>query len=510
MKEDKLCIIIQAGGRGSRMRHNTWNKPKCLISIDGKPILYHLFDIFTYAKFIIISDYKHDILSNYLELFPPDVDCKIVETKRKGTSSELNTINRDLDHEYSILLLWSDLLLSKPPDFLNKRNLTIGISSEFKCRWVVKKDGTLVEQPSINNGVIGLFFLPKNKRDIDLPNEGEFVKWLSQKNIQVDYQQVQYIQEIGDVESLKERRGRSNFCRFFNKVDIDSETVTKQVVDSQYEHILSQEINWYIDMQRFNFDRIPKIISYKPFRMQRIKGLHPFEVSDLNKHNKMKIILNYFETLDKLHSLETTSSSKFKEECLNVYFEKTISRINSVKGLIPFSDKDSFTINGKRCKNWFARNAVDQLKDIIKLHLLTDKYYCIHGDPTFSNSIIDHNWNVYFIDPRGYFHTKGIFGDKLYDYSKLFYSAVGGYDIFNRKEFALYLDDYSAELLINESCFKIEAYNLFTEKFGEDIIKIRIIHSMLWASLSGYVKDDIDSIIGAYAHSLYLLENTLS
>ena len=42
----KNYIIIQAGGKGTRLKHNTWNKPKCLVPILGKPILYHCMDFF--------------------------------------------------------------------------------------------------------------------------------------------------------------------------------------------------------------------------------------------------------------------------------------------------------------------------------------------------------------------------------------------------------------------------------------------------------------------------------
>ena len=51
-------IIIQAGGRGSRLRHFTWNKPKCLVSYNGKPVIYHLFEKFKKSKFHIIADYQ--------------------------------------------------------------------------------------------------------------------------------------------------------------------------------------------------------------------------------------------------------------------------------------------------------------------------------------------------------------------------------------------------------------------------------------------------------------------
>ena len=43
-KGKNIEVIVQAGGRGSRLRHFTWNKPKCLVSYNGKPVIYHLFD----------------------------------------------------------------------------------------------------------------------------------------------------------------------------------------------------------------------------------------------------------------------------------------------------------------------------------------------------------------------------------------------------------------------------------------------------------------------------------
>ena len=66
-------VVVQAGGRGSRMRHHTWNKPKCLISAEGKPILYHLFERFPGASFVVISDYSYETLERYLRYNPPKV-----------------------------------------------------------------------------------------------------------------------------------------------------------------------------------------------------------------------------------------------------------------------------------------------------------------------------------------------------------------------------------------------------------------------------------------------------
>ena len=57
-------IIVQAGGRGSRLETLTTNKPKALVPVDNKPMIFHLFNKYPKAKFNIISDYKKDVLKN--------------------------------------------------------------------------------------------------------------------------------------------------------------------------------------------------------------------------------------------------------------------------------------------------------------------------------------------------------------------------------------------------------------------------------------------------------------
>ena len=57
-----MKIIIQAGGRGSRLEGLTYNKPKCLVAINNFPIIFHLFKKFPDCEFSIIADYKIEVL----------------------------------------------------------------------------------------------------------------------------------------------------------------------------------------------------------------------------------------------------------------------------------------------------------------------------------------------------------------------------------------------------------------------------------------------------------------
>lgn len=55
-------IIVQAGGRGSRLEYLTRNKPKALVSVENLPMLFHLFRKYKDKRFIVIADYKKEVL----------------------------------------------------------------------------------------------------------------------------------------------------------------------------------------------------------------------------------------------------------------------------------------------------------------------------------------------------------------------------------------------------------------------------------------------------------------
>ena len=50
-------IVVQAGGKGTRLGYLTANKPKCLVPVENLPMLFHLFRKYPDSKFIVIGDY---------------------------------------------------------------------------------------------------------------------------------------------------------------------------------------------------------------------------------------------------------------------------------------------------------------------------------------------------------------------------------------------------------------------------------------------------------------------
>jgi len=65
-----MKVIIVAGGLGSRISEETKNKPKPMVLINGKPIIWHLMNIFSlqgFNEFIISTGYKGEIIEDWVK-----------------------------------------------------------------------------------------------------------------------------------------------------------------------------------------------------------------------------------------------------------------------------------------------------------------------------------------------------------------------------------------------------------------------------------------------------------
>lgn len=82
-------IIIQAGGKGTRLEGLTRNKPKCLVPYDNLPIIFHLFRKFEGASFTIIADYKIEVLQNISLSLPKAWIIGFCARKMKALLQEL-------------------------------------------------------------------------------------------------------------------------------------------------------------------------------------------------------------------------------------------------------------------------------------------------------------------------------------------------------------------------------------------------------------------------------------
>ena len=496
---DIKYVIIQAGGKGTRLHHLTANKPKGIVPVNNLPMIFHLMNKFKEKKYIIIADYKHEVLEKYLEAFSP-ADYFVVNATETvtcaGIRKALNVIPRDAP----FLLIWSDLVIDEDFDFHFSDKNTIGLSTSFSCRWSYE-NGVFLETPSTSSGVAG-FFAFKNKSYLDnVPESGEFVRWLQQTHINFDVFKLDHVNEVGTLIAYDQQK-RDNVCRPFNSVETKGDRIIKKPITPQGETIAKFESNWYRHLSALGYKRIPRIYSYSPLEMDKINGDNVFKVG-LDFEGKKRVVKNIVEALKEMHSLGATDTDYFALQ--NNYITKTLKRIDKVRDLIPFADEKTITINGIRCKNIFYYRK--EFRELVEKHLYNTRFVFIHGDCTFSNILIDKQLDVSFIDPRGYFGDVLLYGDEYYDWAKLYYSISGNYDQFNNKNFTLDILDNQVKLQIDSS-----GYEGLTDYFVSlipncDLNKIKIIHAIIWLSLSTYAWEDYDSICGAFYNGLLYLNS---
>ncbi len=69
-----MKTLILAGGLGTRISEESQFKPKPMIDLGGKPILWHIMKLYShygYNDFIICAGYKQHVIKEYVaDLFP--------------------------------------------------------------------------------------------------------------------------------------------------------------------------------------------------------------------------------------------------------------------------------------------------------------------------------------------------------------------------------------------------------------------------------------------------------
>ncbi len=498
-------IVVQAGGKGTRLGQLTKNKPKALVPVENLPMLFHLFHKYPDKCFVIIADYKKEVLHDYLWAFAK-VKYLVVEAEGNGTCAGVRAAVDFIPEGESFMLVWSDLIL--PEDFIlpeeyrgdgKAENDYIGISKTFPCRWSYKNK-EFFEERSLEKGVAGFFLFSNKEKIADVPKDGELVRWMQQKKMAFKEISLAGTREFGvlsEYEKLEKEK-----CRPFNRVKIEGNIFIKEAIDEKGRELAKRECAWYEKAVKNRVTILPKIYENNPLKMEYIKGKNVYE-SILSYGEKKEMLRKLVSALKEIHNSEHVPADSFSLK--EAYYNKTMDRIAKVEDLVPFARDRYIDINGRRCRNIFYHK--HELEK--KLERMKCERFCfIHGDCTFSNLMLRENGEPVLIDPRGYFGYTELYGDVRYDWAKLYYSIIGNYDRFNLKDFRLNISDKDVNLEVASNHWEDMEEELFVLT-GADRDEIRLLHAIIWLSLTTYAWQDFDSVCGAFYNGLYYLEEVL-
>lgn len=497
-------IIVQAGGKGTRLEHLTKNKPKALVPVENLPMIFHLFRKYPDKRFVIIADYQKEVLHEYLSAFA-EVKYQIVDADGNGTCGGVKQALDLIPDEQPFMLIWSDLILPKdfmlPEEYVNEdpQNDYVGISSTFPCRWMYQ-DGSFKEERSSEYGVAGFFLFTDKSKIKDVPRSGELVRWMQECHMIYKEISLAGTKEFGVLEEYEKLTTEK--CRPFNRITIKGDVLIKEAVDSQGKKLAERECAWYEKAREKEIAVLPKIYDMSPLKMEFIKGCNIYEC-DLEYEEKKKILEQLVSSLNKLHDSEIVPADSFSLK--EAYFNKTMDRLSKIEDLVPFARNREIVINGKKCRNvYFHKRELEK-----RLEQLTCDTFCfLHGDCTFSNMMLRENGTPVLIDPRGYFGYTELYGDVRYDWAKLYYSIIGNYDRFNLKEFRLDISEQDVQLEIASNHWE-DMEQEFFELTGADEWEIKLLHAVIWLSLTTYAWQDYDSVCGSFYNGLYYLEDVL-
>ena len=88
-----MKVIIIAGGLGTRLSEETEDKPKPMVLINNKPIIWHLMNIFSlqgFSEFIISTGYKSEVIEKWVQ-GSEILDSKLNPMKIATLNTGLNT-----------------------------------------------------------------------------------------------------------------------------------------------------------------------------------------------------------------------------------------------------------------------------------------------------------------------------------------------------------------------------------------------------------------------------------
>lgn len=478
-------VILQAGGRGSRMGKYTYNKPKCLLKINNETLLDRTLSVFQDKQVIIIGDYQYQTLEAYLKL-SNWTNWQLIKSQEPTTASGIETAAALIPPNTPFIVSWCDLWWTAAPEFSCTTELNVGVTNQFPCRWSFQQ-GQLVPQPTSTTGVAGFFVFRDNSKFHDVPVDQSLVRGFLSKwdTTQVSGFELTNCVEIGNAavyEQLSQDRNR-----WFNDVKITSHTVEKTARDPKYQKLLDSEILWYTALQNSTVN-VPRLLNTSPLTLSRISGSHPWEATQ----DKADIVTAISDQLTQLHQI--TQQESTSSDCWQMYQNKPFARMKTVANLIPLFKNSELRINGEQCLNPIYQMELFQK---FTVDSVPQEFTMIHGDPTFSNTLIDSEGSAWLFDPRGEFGNQKLLGDPAYDWAKLYYSVMGNYDSLSKQQFSVKIHESEVSISIQSQGF-CDLESLILERSQVPLQKLLFLNCGIWLSLTAWALPDIDSVLYAW------------
>lgn len=193
-------------------------------------------------------------------------------------------------------------------------------------------------------------------------------------------------------------------ARSYNNIEIKDDVIIKTSTQ------IEGEKYFYLNKPDAISKYFPTLLSStdNSITLSKIKGI-PLSYLNTNQTLSNDLISKLLESIKEIHE------SKEFDNGVNIY-NNYLSKLEERVSKYDFSSYKNFDKvydKVKSCLSFYEKNSLGQAG-------------VIHGDPVFTNILLDSNNNFYFIDMRGKVGDDlTIYGDIFYDYAKIYQSIIG-------------------------------------------------------------------------------------
>lgn len=525
------AVIILAAGSIKNKYHSysfIYNSP-ALVPIASRSTVSFTIDFYRERNvkiYIAVNNDDEDLLKKELVYYPGITIIPIAESS--GVNDSLAQAVQKVDEEditvnvvTSIPTSFADMGEALIDNQLSNNNYYSGIVPFGKeVSFKFKKDNT----PADFYAFTGIFRTKKEMLQSAIANLGyqtDLLEVVTQLTLLTDinFRQSEWI-DTGHEINYADARKKLLSSRTFNAITIDNHVgiLTKR---SQHREKLANEAKYVgmlpIELQILYPRILPANIDQGEVMMEYYgyPNLSEYQLyRDIEPLQWKKI----FSSLEyALTRMENYKFSIGRQAFIDFYYNKTINRIEEYYQSL--DEKDDFrtyrelVINGLVCNNFSQMKPV-LLKRIESMYNEND--FCImHGDFCFNNILYDtFSGTIKLIDPRGSFGDNciGIYGDKKYDFAKLFHSSVGKYDYIVNN---LFLYQQTEGRVTYQ--FPLRGNQLILESLSRELLQhtdmkeedVMFIVGLLFLSMCPMHKDAPGRQRLMYAHGLYYINKYL-
>ncbi len=319
--------------------------------------------------------------------------------------------------------------------------------------------------------------------------------------------------------------------RAYNQFSVDNVhgTITKSSTTER----LSDEIKYYMYLEEYQPEQLlyfPRILDASYGSPYSVK-MELYDYFDLGKYLIGDEYMHSWETaftsidqiLKRWDTIAITSNMASFDEIEQVknaramYITKTETEYQALVKLFgdkyPHFNPRMFTNQGYDINNMMCDNFEiiwPSVKAYIETNLMTYTPVMIHGDCCLSNLLYGGSHNVVrFVDPRGSFGVKGIYGDRRYDIAKLYHSVDGKYEFIINDKFELVCTttQYKLSYSRTDNPGKKEFEEIILSQYNKKDIKI--IEGCIYISMCARHYDSLSRQEAMYYTGLRLLNEAM-